>query len=48
MELYFNDEGNIGIMFNCDWEEEHGLGIFFNVEENSFVVGDCSIAFWGY
>ncbi len=43
--IYFHENGNIGVGFNCEWEEEHGLGILFNEKDGVLEIGDFPVAF---
>lgn len=45
LRLFIHEDGNIGIGFDCYWEEEHGLGVLFSIENGVISVGDFSEAF---
>ncbi len=45
LRIYFHEDGNIGIGFDCEWEEEHGLGVLFNENDGVIEIGDYPVAF---
>ncbi len=45
LKVFIHEDGNIGIGFDCEWEEEHGLGILYSKDDGVIVVGDFSEAF---
>lgn len=41
--IIFHEDGNVGMTFNCSWDEEHGLGIILELNGN-IEIGEASEA----
>lgn len=43
--IQIHQRGNVGISFNCIWDEEHGLGVRIDINKD-VEVGEASEAYY--